>query len=197
MMLTGALFMLIIPLKNIKKTSKNYTVFFIISALLTILFSWFSFYTLNIKTLMPALRSPWFAPHIEVYMCAYALLSTATIMAFILISRKTPSLKILKACDMLVYAGIAFFTIGMLFGAFWANEAWGHYWTWDPKETWAAATWFAYLAYIHYRRERKDSIKPALIILICSFLILQMCWWGVNYLPSTKNMSMHTYNMQK
>ena len=42
-------------------------------------------------------------------------------------------------------------TLGMLSGAVWAKAAWGHYWAWDPKETWAAATWFSYLAYIHFR----------------------------------------------
>ena len=47
----------------------------------------------------------------------------------------------MSLCDNLVYVGMAFLTIGMLFGALWAKEAWGHYWNWDPKETWAAATW--------------------------------------------------------
>ena len=46
-------------------------------------------------------------------------------------------------CDNLTYVGLAFMTLGMLTGAIWAKEAWGHYWAWDPKETWAAATWFA------------------------------------------------------
>ena len=49
-------------------------------------------------------------------------------------------------CDNLVQVGWVFMTIGILFGALWAKEAWGHYWAWDPKETWAAATWFANLA---------------------------------------------------
>ena len=57
----------------------------------------------------------------------------------------------MSLCDNLVYVGMAFLTIGMLFGALWAKEAWGHYWNWDPKETWAAATWLGYLIYIHYR----------------------------------------------
>ena len=43
-------------------------------------------------------------------------------------------------------------TLGMLMGALWAKEAWGHYWSWDPKETWAAITWLAYLVYVHYRQ---------------------------------------------
>ena len=53
-------------------------------------------------------------------------------------------------CDNLTYVGLAFMTLGMLSGAIWAKAAWGHYWAWDPKETWAAATWFSYLGYVHY-----------------------------------------------
>lgn len=63
--------------------------------------------------------------------------------------------------DNLVYIGTAFLTLGLLFGALWAKEAWGHYWTWDPKETWAFLTWIGYILYIHYRfyhpREEKKS----------------------------------------
>ena len=95
--------------------------------------------------------------------------------------------------DDLVYVGLAFLTIGMLFGALWAKEAWGHYWSWDPKETWAAITWFAYLVYIHYRRLTKHRPRLALWALIIAFLLLQMCWWGINYLPSAQGSSVHTY----
>ena len=100
--------------------------------------------------------------------------------------------------DDLVYISLAFLTIGMLFGALWAKEAWGHYWSWDPKETWAAITWLAYLIYIHYRllsqrtlTRRRDWV--ALWMLIGSFVLLQMCWWGINYLPSAQGASVHTY----
>ena len=115
------------------------------------------------KTLMPALQSPWFAPHVIVY-------------------------------DNLVYVGLAFLTIGMLFGALWAKEAWGHYWSWDPKETWAAITWLAYLVYVHYRNLPHHRERIALWMLIVSFVLLQMCWWGINYLPSAQGSSVHTYN---
>ena len=118
------------------------------------------------KTLMPALQSPWFAPHVIVYMC-----------------------------DNLTYVGLAFMTLGMLTGAIWAKEAWGHYWAWDPKETWAAATWFAYLAYIHFRLGKPLKARPALVILLVSFVLLQMCWYGINYLPSAQGVSVHTYNL--
>ena len=93
-----------------------------------------------------------------------------------------------------MYISFAFLTIGMLFGALWAKEAWGHYWSWDPKETWAAITWIAYLIYIHYRRLPQQRNRLAFWMLIGSFVLLQMCWWGINYLPSAQGSSVHTYS---
>ena len=158
------------------------------------------------KTLMPALQSPWFAPHVIVYMFAYAVLGAATVMAVYLlfIKKKTTESthqpiadKESDITDNLVYVGLAFLTIGMLFGALWAKEAWGHYWSWDPKETWAAITWLAYLVYVHYRNLPHHRERLALWILIVSFVLLQMCWWGINYLPSAQGTSVHTYSMSE
>ena len=150
--------------------------------------AYFFFDSYNTKTLVPALQSPWFAPHVFVYIFAYCLLGVAVIIDW------------WNLADDLVYVSLAFLTIGMLFGALWAKEAWGHYWSWDPKETWAAITWIAYLIYIHYRlMPRANSQEPkanhlALWILFGSFVLLQMCWWGINYLPSAQSSSVHTYN---
>ncbi len=148
------------------------------------------------KTLMPALQSPWFAPHVIVYMFAYAVLGASAVMALYLLClrKKQVSDQEYEITDNLVYVGLAFMTIGMLFGALWAKEAWGHYWSWDPKETWAAITWLAYLVYIHYRQLPKHNFRLALCILIISFILLQMCWWGINYLPSAQGSSVHTYS---
>ena len=153
------------------------------------------------KTLMPALQSPWFAPPVIVYMFAYAVFGVATLMAIYLlfVSNRKPSSPLSMegsgvALDNLVYVGLAFMTFGMLFGALWAKEAWGHYWSWDPKETWAAITWFAYLIYIHYRQLPKHKPRLALWLLIISFVLLQMCWWGINYLPAAQGASVHTYS---
>ena len=148
------------------------------------------------KTLMPALQSPWFAPHVIVYMFAYAVLGAATVLAvFLLFKKKSPTSE-MDIADNLVYVGLAFLTIGMLFGALWAKEAWGHYWSWDPKETWAAITWLAYLIYVHYRQLPRHKERLALWSLIISFVLLQMCWWGINYLPSAQGSSVHTYNKE-
>jgi len=147
---------------------------------------------IHTKMLMPALQSPWFAPHVIVYMFAYAMLGASFLMAVYMLVRPAKA-GTLDGVDNLVYIGVSFLTFGMLFGALWAKEAWGHYWSWDPKETWAAATWLAYLVYIHYRRQPRHSTKAALWMLIVSFALLQMCWWGINYLPSAQGASAHTY----
>jgi len=148
------------------------------------------------KTLMPALQSAWFAPHAIVYMFAYALLGAATVMAlYLLFFKKTPvTSQEYEITDNLVGVGFAFMTFGMLFGALWAKEAWGHYWSWDPIETWAAITWFSYLVYIHYRRIPHHQPRMALFTLLICFILLQMCWWGINYLPSAQGASVHTYS---
>lgn len=143
------------------------------------------------KTHIPALQSIWFVPHVTVYMFSYALLGVSFILSLYgLIKSKH---EILKVIDTLVYAGTAFFTTGMLIGALWANEAWGAYWSWDPKESWALITWMLYLLYIHLRLLGVDKPKTLYFVLIIAFLALQMCWYGINYLPSSVP-SIHIYN---
>ena len=81
------------------------------------------------KTLMPALQSPWFAPHVIIYMFAYALLGAAFVMAVYLLFFKKSKIvthKELDITDNLVYIGWAFLSLGMLTGALWAKDAWGH-----------------------------------------------------------------------
>ncbi len=139
------------------------------------------------QTLMPALQSGWFVPHVAVYMFSYALLGCATLMAIYGLFRKDRDLT--QAIDRLMYGGVAFFTIGMLTGALWAKQAWGAYWSWDAKEAWAAATWALYLLAIHMRGRGRGFVA----VVVVAFLALQMCWYGVNYLPSAEQ-SVHTYN---
>ena len=183
MMLAGAALMTLEVLYRRFKTATRkelgWYLFFAVSASL---FAYFFFDSYNTKTLVPALQSPWFAPHVFVYIFAYCLLGIAVVIAW------------WKRVDDLVYVSFAFLTIGMLFGALWAKEAWGHYWSWDPKETWAAITWIAYLIYIHYRQLPHHRERLAFWMLIGSFVLLQMCWWGINYLPSAQGSSVHTYS---
>ena len=162
------------------------------------------------RPLMPALQSPWFVPHVIVYMFAYALLGAATLYAVWLWIRMgrsksgkslerpsgtPPEPEEMRRLDILVRIGWAFLTFGMVMGALWAKEAWGDWWGWDPKETWALATWLGYLGYLHLRKRPpfKGDVRVAFAVLILCFLLLQMCWWGVNYLPSARGISVHTY----
>ena len=152
------------------------------------------------QTLMPALQSPWFIPHVTVYMFSYSLLGCAFLIGVVQMFRSRRwrgndgiSGELLSSADTLVYIGVAFLTFGMLSGSIWAKSAWGHFWNWDPKETWALITWLVYLIYIHLRLIGRASRRTLCIVLIFSFICLQMCWWGVNYLPAAQE-SIHIYN---
>ncbi len=148
---------------------------------------------LHDRSLMPALQSLWFIPHVTVYMFSYSLFGCAFLLAVAGWWKHTPAY--LPSTDRLVTIGMAFLTFGMLSGCIWAKQAWGNYWSWDPKETWAAATWCAYLVYLH-RRLRSGSPAGATgsyAWVIIGFALLQMCWYGVNLLPSAAA-SLHSYN---
>ena len=148
------------------------------------------------KTLMPALQSLWFVPHVIVYIFAYALLAGASVVAVNGLYKQYKNkfeMSVMLLADNLVYFGFAFITLGLLFGALWAKEAWGDYWTWDPKETWAFITWMGYLVYMHFRYHQPKLYKTALWVLAFSFVVLLICWFGVNYLPSASN-SVHVYS---
>jgi len=145
-------------------------------------------------TLMPALQSPWFIPHVTVYILAYAMLGMSTIVSLMQLynARKEkidPHLYLLL--DNTVYIGFGFLMLGLITGAVWAKEAWGNYWDWDPKETWAFITAVAYLAVIHLRLTPRHT-KLALWLLPFAFILLMMAWIGVNYLPSAQS-SIHVY----
>ncbi|MBO5824486.1 MAG: cytochrome c biogenesis protein CcsA [Prevotella sp.] len=166
-------------------------------------------------TLMPALQSVWFVPHVSVYMFSYSMLGCATLLSTVALVRRSYNMDI--AIEKLLYAGLAFLTMGMLTGSLWAKEAWGAYWSWDAKESWAVATWALYLLALHFppqKRLKDNAISAHLtnvttplpcggvgggsaylyhIIIILGFLALQMCWYGINYLPSAET-SIHTYN---
>jgi cytochrome c-type biogenesis protein CcsB len=85
--------------------------------------------------------------------------------------------------------GFPFLTIGILSGAVWANEAWGSYWSWDPKETWALLTWLIFAIYLHTRLTKGwEGEKPALIASL-GFLVVWICYLGVNLLGE----GLHSY----
>lgn len=145
------------------------------------------------KDLMPALQSIWFVPHVIAYILSYAFMSAATIAAIILLYRKDYSDRsLLSLIDNVIYIGFGLLMVGLLIGAIWAKEAWGHYWSWDPKETWAFITAAGYLMYIHIRLRENKIRKFTLWLVVFSFLLLMITWKGVNYLPSAQG-SVHVY----
>ena len=145
------------------------------------------------KSLMPALQSGWFVPHVTSYILSYAMFGAATVGAINFLSRKKQDQQILGFIDNMIYVGYGFLMLGLLMGALWAKEAWGHYWSWDPKETWAFVTSTAYLTYIHLRLRKGDRQQNlALWLILIAFILLMVTWIGVNYLPSAQG-SIHVY----
>lgn len=85
--------------------------------------------------------------------------------------------------------GFPLLTIGIIAGAVWANEAWGSYWSWDPKETWALITWLVFAAYLHVRLIVGWSGKGPAILASLGFFVVWICYLGVNFLGQ----GLHTY----
>ena len=102
-------------------------------------------------------------------------------------------LGLLESIDNLSYRTISFgfplLTMGIIAGAVWANEAWGSYWSWDPKETWALITWLVFASYLHARITKSwQGEKPAMIASV-GFVVVWICYLGVNFLGK----GLHTY----
>ena len=85
--------------------------------------------------------------------------------------------------------GFPFLTIGIISGAVWANEAWGSYWSWDPKETWALITWLVFAIYLHSRLLKGWQGKQAAILGSVGFFVIWICYLGVNFLGK----GLHSY----
>ncbi|MBU6228634.1 MAG: c-type cytochrome biogenesis protein CcsB [Cyanobacteria bacterium REEB459] len=85
--------------------------------------------------------------------------------------------------------GFPLLTIGIIAGAVWANEAWGSYWSWDPKETWALITWLVFAAYLHARITRGWQGRRPAILAATGFIVVWVCYLGVNILGK----GLHSY----
>tara|TARA_B100000780_G_C21119299_1_gene453219 strand:+ start:1080 stop:2036 length:957 start_codon:yes stop_codon:yes gene_type:complete len=103
------------------------------------------------------------------------------------------SLNLLEILDNLSYRiiglGFPLLTTGIVAGAVWANEAWGAYWSWDPKETWALITWFVFAAYLHARITKSWQGKRPAILASIGFVVVWICYLGVNFLGK----GLHSY----
>jgi cytochrome c-type biogenesis protein CcsB len=106
---------------------------------------------------------------------------------------KDTRLSLLESIDNLSYRTISFgfplLTIGIIAGAVWANEAWGSYWSWDPKETWALITWLVFASYLHARITKSWQGRKPAIIASFGFIVVWICYLGVNFLGK----GLHTY----
>lgn len=163
----------------------------LIALLIAAIFTAASLARIELGTLVPALRSLWFFPHILIYMLAYSLLAIALVLAIGCLLNTRHQQRMSQLSVSLFKTASSLLLIGMLCGAVWAKDAWGDYWTWDAKECWAAVTWLLSLMVMHL--PLKKSNWGRMIVILLTFAAMQMTWYGVNYLPSAQ-FSVHTYN---
>ncbi len=102
-------------------------------------------------------------------------------------------INLLESIDNLSYRiiglGFPLLTIGIIAGSVWANEAWGSYWSWDPKETWALITWLTFAIYLHTRLNQSWNGKKPAILASIGFIVVWICYLGVNFLGK----GLHSY----
>ena len=151
----------------------------------------------NIQPLVPALQSYWMKIHVPANFVGYGAFSLAAMVASAyllakkgILASRLPSLDVL---DDVMYksiaVGFAFFTIATILGAMWAAEAWGGYWSWDPKETWALIVWLNYAAWLHLRMV-KGLRGPVLAWwALVGLLVTTFAFLGVNMFLS----GLHSY----
>lgn len=141
---------------------------------------------------IPALQSYWLVLHVTFSFIGEAFFALAFVAAIYFLVVKDEERR--KRADRIIYTSVAIgfpiFTAGaLIFGAIWAQYAWGRYWTWDPKETWALITWFVYTGYLHARLVKKWRGKMTAILAIVGFVFTIFTFFGVNYLLS----GLHSY----
>lgn len=164
--------------------------------------------------LVPALQSNWLMMHVTVMVLSYAALLSGSLLsiAFLILHRlesandhpvpalsckalsnANTDLRLSTRLDNYSYRilalGFPLLTIGILSGAVWANEAWGSYWSWDPKETWALITWLVFAIYLHTRITKGWSGEKPAIVASLGFFVVWFCYLGVNLLGT----GLHSY----
>lgn len=145
----------------------------------------------GIQPLVPALKSNWLIIHVVTCFLGYASFFIASSLGLISLLKKNyadrdQSLGIMM--ERTLKAGFILFTFGIITGSAWAYFAWGMYWSWDPKETWAITTWFIYAAAIHVRIHDGSMSRRAALITVIGLMSVIFTYFGVNYLPS-----LHSY----
>jgi cytochrome c-type biogenesis protein CcsB len=158
----------------------------------------------NASPLVPSLQSNWLMMHVSMMMLSYAVLLLGSLLSILLlVINKNNSFEIFKGknnknnlitnIDNWSYRTIGFgfpcLTIGIISGAVWANEAWGSYWSWDPKETWALITWIVFAAYIHARLSKGWVGEKAALLGSLGFIVVWICYLGTNFIGQ----GLHSY----
>jgi cytochrome c-type biogenesis protein CcsB len=155
----------------------------------------------SLQPLSPALRSRWLAGHVIACFLAYGAVAIAAVSgaAYLVTSRKAKcgncdSCRCAQRGDALdaitdkaITFGFLLLTVGIVAGAVWANSAWGSYWSWDPKETWAFITWLIYAVYLHARHMRGWRGKRAAWIAVIGFASVIFTYLGVSFLMGGKH----------
>jgi cytochrome c-type biogenesis protein CcsB len=167
------------------------------SAVGFILWYTFSRHANGIQPLVPALQSYWMKIHVPANFVGYGAFSLAAMVASAyLLSEKgvlTSRLPPLDVLDDLMYkaisVGFAFFTIATILGAVWAAEAWGGYWSWDAKETWALIVWLNYAAWLHLRLVKGLRGPMLAWWALIGLLVTTFAFLGVNMFLS----GLHSY----
>lgn len=150
----------------------------------------------EVRELMPALQSNWLALHVMTAIIAYGAFGVAFAVSAMYLMRAhlaanpywdahIPSEKKLDGISYrAVCLGFLFLTLVIITGAIWAEAAWGSYWSWDPKETWALITWIIYAIYLHLRISRGWRGKEAAVFAVAGFVCVIFTYIGVNtFLP--------------
>lgn len=131
----------------------------------------------SVWTFPPALQSPWFVPHILMYMIAYSLGTVAFLMTLVyLFKRSDGAFRAIYCCERTLFP---FMSAGMFFGAIWADQIWGGFWGWDLKECWSLVTWMIYMLSLHFaRREKLKRFVPLATVLGFAAIIVTMFFVG-------------------
>ena len=155
---------------------------------LTLLVAHLSEMSPQITSLMPVLHSPWLTTHVSLIMVSYSLFAFMAVIAGVDLVKRDARLDALNR--LMLYPAEMCLAIGIFLGAIWANQSWGTYWSWDPKEVWALISMLIYCVPLHVGSlpvMRKAKVHD--IYLIMAFLSILMTYFGVNYLLG----GMHSY----
>ena len=131
------------------------------------------------RPLMPALQSGWFIPHVSSYMVAYFMLTVAGVLALRELVHATETG--LAIAERMARHAFVFLTFGLVSGAAWAQEAWGTYWGWDPKEVWSLVSWLVYLTAFHYRLKPGARRRARAALLVLGLAAVLVTFFIVNF----------------